>query len=519
MLPSNLLITRKYRDRIYPVYAKLDGENLDVAALVIQTYENHVGRTKGELAETIKEIEDMGYDYRYVRGLSVLLDRRCQLESKASIDPVEVRREVFGIAHEAELPTTKDARSKILREVGLKLGIETKELEESLYADMEDNLLIMDFKAVEPETLIKEYNLGLTQTLLFYSTELIFTTQGNWQEIFRQIKWLGLIYTIQKHEETFQMRVDGPLSLFRLSRRYGTRIAKLLPAIIRSKEWNVRAKVLRHRAERRLLNLELNSEKHGEFIISSRLSRDKESYDSEVEEDFAHRFRALKTGWELVREPDPIPVNNHVMIPDFGFHKAGLKIYLEVMGFWTPQYLKGKIKKLEGVIDIDMIIAADKNLACQKLDEIGKRMNVVYYKRKIPLKPIIAYLKSKESHLASEQTKLLQSREIQIQDPVIEVKDLAKKLDVLEEAVRNILQEREIQGFKQLGDLLIKESKLAEIRDIIESRLDKGELSFDEASDIIRETGGKMPTSILNALGYKVEWEGIDPRLAKVQRK
>ncbi|MFX0069265.1 MAG: DUF790 family protein [Promethearchaeota archaeon] len=519
MLPSNLLITRKYRDKIYPVYAKPDKENLDVAELVIQTYRNHLGKTKGELVEAIKEIEDIGYDYRYVRGLSVLLDRRCQLESKASVDPVKARREVFGIAHEGELPTTADARNMILHKAALKLGIEIEELEKSLYADMEDNHLIMDFEPVDPESLIKEYNLGLTQTLLFNSTELIFTTQGNWQEIFRQIKWLGLIYTIKKHKETFQMRVDGPLSLFKLSRRYGTRMAKLLPAIIKSREWDVKAKVLRHRAERTLLNLELNSKDHGGYIMSSKSFRDSESYDSQVEEDFARRFKALKTGWKLVREPDPIPLNNHVMIPDFGFHKAGLKVYLEVMGFWTPEYLKGKIKKLERVTDIDLIIAADKNLSCQKLDEVGKKMNVIYYKGKVPLQPIMSYLKSKESHLASEQTKVLRLKGIKIQDPVIEVRELAKKLDVLEEAVRNVLQEQQVQGYRQLGDLLIKKSKLTEIGNIIERRLGKGELSFSEASDIIQDIGGKMPTAILSALGYKVEWEGIDPRSARVQRK
>ncbi|MFX1487178.1 MAG: DUF790 family protein, partial [Promethearchaeota archaeon] len=456
MLPSSLLITRRYRDKIYPVYARPNKENLDISNLVIRTYENHTGKTKGELNETIKEIEDLGYDYRYVRGLSVLLDRRCHFESRASIDPVEVRREVFGIAHQGELPVTEDARTAILRKAALKLGIGTEDLEESLYADMEDNLLLAEFTPMDPVALIKMFNISLTQTLLFYSTELVFTTKGGWQEIFRQIKWLGLIHSIRKDEGIFQVKVDGPLSLFRLNRRYGTRLARLLPTIIKGKEWEVRAKILRHRAERRLLNLELSNEKHGEFVAWPESLRETESYDSQVEEDFANRFRALGTGWKLVREPDPIPVNNHVMIPDFSFHKAGMKIYLEVMGFWTPQYLRQKIKKLEKLENIDIIIAADKNLACQKLEEVGKRMNIIYYKRRVPLKPITSYLKRKEDHLSAEQTEVLLSKGIQIQAPVIEVKELASKLGVLEEAVRKTLQEQQVKGYMQLGDMLIK---------------------------------------------------------------
>ncbi len=64
-----------------------------------------------------------------------------------------------------------------------------------------------------------------------------------------------------------------------------------------------------------------------------------EVYDSRVEQDFAYRFKALHTGWTVTREPEPLPVGNRVMIPDFALQKGGLKVYLEVMGFWTPRYL------------------------------------------------------------------------------------------------------------------------------------------------------------------------------------
>ncbi len=476
-----------------------------------------MGRRKGELNEAVEGLEELGYDYRYVRGLSALLDRRCQLESMVAIDPVKVRRQVFQIAHQGGLPITLEARQVVLHQAASGLGITVEELEASLYGDLEDELILKGFEDVEPEALVKQYNLSLTQTLLFYSTELTFTALGNWQRIFRQIKWLGLIYIIWRSNGGYQVRVDGPTSLFKLHRRYGTSLAKLLPTIIQSREWNVKAKILRRRGERRLLNLELDSQKHGQYMEA--LEAPEEIYDSLVEQDFANRFKALDTGWKLTREPEPIPVGRQVMIPDFGFQKAGLRVYMEVVGFWTPQYLEEKVKKLRLVGNLDMIVAADRSLACQKLDRIGERLNVIYYQRRVPIRPVLAHLKAKEERLVKEQTRRLQAEALIIQGPIVEARELAESLGVLEEAVKEILREREFPGYTRLGDMLIKETKLKEIHERLEKRLEEGELSLMEASRIIEDAGGRRPTSILDALGYGIEWHGIDPKSAKIRRK
>ena len=61
--------------------------------------------------------------------------------------------------------------------------------------------------------------------------------------------------------------------------------------------------------------------------------------------------------------------------------------------------------------------------------------------------------------------------------------------------------------------------ELEEIQERLESRLVGGELGLAEASRIIEDTGGRKPTSILQALGYRIEWHGIDFRSAKIHKK
>jgi predicted nuclease of restriction endonuclease-like RecB superfamily len=516
LLPSSLLRTRKWRDKITPVYIEVTAENLSVAQLLIQTYIDHLEKRKFELNAALGGLEDLGYDYRYIRGLSLLLDRKCVLESKATLDPIKIRKLIFKKSHTLGFPTTPEARHTVLHQSASELGITINTLEKTLYSDLEEELILKDIEPITPEALLRWYNLSLTQTLFFSSTELLFTVTGNWQRIFRQIKWLGLIYTIWKRTETYEVRVDGPLSLFKLNRRYGTRLAKLFPSILQSPNWRIKAKILRRRGERRLLNLELDSQKHDKYFEAIGIPEEEPIYDSLIEQEFAHHFNLLDTGWTLTREPEPIPVGRQIMLPDFLFKKGSLKVYLEVVGFWTPQYLQTKLKKLELVKGIDLIVAVDKTLACQKLERLREKFHIVYYHKTISLKPILQHLHEKEDLLVKTQIKFLRASPLSIQKSVVDTKELAERLGVFEDAVREILKERKIFGYVRLGDMLIQQSTLTKIKKRLDAHLAERELSFAEASQLINNIGGLNPAAILDTLGFKIEWHGIDPRSAQV---
>jgi len=67
--------------------------------------------------------------------------------------------------------------------------------------------------------------------------------------------------------------------------------------------------------------------------------------------------------------------------------------------------------------------------------------------------------------------------------------------------------------------MLVKKTKLKEIQEKIENRLNSGELNLVEASRIVENAGGRRTTNILDALGYTIEWHGIDPHSTKIRRK
>jgi hypothetical protein len=100
-------------------------------------------------------------------------------------------------------------------------------------------------------------------------------------------------------------------------------------------------------------------------------------FDSYVEERFARSFGAAGTRWRLRRKPEPFLVGRHVMIPDFSFEKNSMKAYLEVVGFWTEEYLAKKVQKLKEAHASNMIVAVDKTLGCSRFK--GLRMEVIFY--------------------------------------------------------------------------------------------------------------------------------------------
>ena len=516
MLPSELLTVWKRKGNIWPRYARATEDSLQVANSLIKAYQDHVGQKKSVLKAFANELEDEGYEYRFVRGLACLLDRKSTFRCKDRIDPVELRRRIFQSTRELGLATTPEKRKKIVAAVAQELKVTSDTVEEFLYADLDSELILEEFEPPAPEELLKEYNLSLTQTLLFDSTELNFTASGNWQRIFYAVKRLGLIYDVQK-DGRFWMKIDGPASLFKLTRRYGTATAKLLPTIIANQKWTVEAKIL-WRYTNEICNFKLESWKHRSMFKSSQ--EPKVSFDSAVEQNFAEQFQCLKTGWQLKREPEPVPAGKQVIIPDFSLEKQGVRVYLEIVGFWTAEYLLRKMEKLKKV-DVNMLVAVNEKLACQKLDRLEKeaQLNIIYYHDKIPLAPVLRYLEGAFQNVQTAQTDLLKSLRVVFTEPVVDYGEFAARIGVSTEAVKEALAEKQPEGYTAMSDSLVRRDKLEQIRNKIEEQLNPtGRLPLSEAIRIVESEGVADAAKSLEALGYRINWHGINAEKAEVAK-
>jgi predicted nuclease of restriction endonuclease-like RecB superfamily len=489
---------------------------LEVAGSLIEVYKSSMGKKKSFVKEFVDEIEQKGYDYRFVRGLSLLLDRRSRFKCGDKIDSIDLRRRIFQAAAKLGLPTTLGQRKLIIEAVAQELKVTGETVEEFLYADLDTELILEAFEPLQPIELLQEYNLSLTQTLLFDSTEVIFTSSSNWQKIFYSVKRLGLIYEAYQ-DRGFWVKVDGPASLFKLTRRYGTAIAKLLPVIVASSGWTVEAKIL-WKYTNEICSFRIESWKHGALLRKPLLST--MTFDSSVEEDFASRFQAFSSGWVLKREPEPVLAGKQVLVPDFSLEKEGIKVYLEIVGFWTVEYLLRKMEKLKKV-DVEMLVLVNENLACEKLTSLEKhgRLNIIYYQDKISLAPILRYLEEAFREVKARQTGFVKDLQVVFTEPVVDYEEFAGRIGVSAEAVKAALIEKQPQGYVAMRDELVRNDVLERVRKGIEEHIDqKGQLCYSDAVKTVEAVGVKDATTILEMLGYKIVWRGISGERAEVVR-
>ena len=71
-------------------------------------------------------------------------------------------------------------------------------------------------------------------------------------------------------------------------------------------------------------------------------------FDSSVEEKFSKEWgEQPRNNWRLERETEILHRGQTVFFPDFVFiHQDGTRAMLEIVGFWTPEYLAYKAKVL-----------------------------------------------------------------------------------------------------------------------------------------------------------------------------
>jgi predicted nuclease of restriction endonuclease-like RecB superfamily len=84
-----------------------------------------------------------------------------------------------------------------------------------------------------------------------------------------------------------------------------------------------------------------------------------EEFDSSIEARFAADWNAARPGgWTMHREGDVLYRGQRTFVPDFAFqHESGARALLEIVGFWTPEYLRAKRETLRMFADVPILLA------------------------------------------------------------------------------------------------------------------------------------------------------------------
>ena len=399
MLTSDLVRTRSRGPYIMPLYVNVtDEQSIRLADDLVRIVADHKGKTRRELDEALDRYEGDSPDFKLMRGLAKLLaDDCCEFEVSTVADPPELRREVFTLARENH-PLVREAdllypvtKKDVLEQVALKYQTSIERIEESLYADAIQNQRMSVFNPPTANWLLNRYNVALAQAMLYRCRSMRLSVHRNlpvrYKQLFKFIKFFRLIHSITGDLDAgYEVVLDGPVSMFRLSTKYGLHMARFLPALLLCTRWKMEAEVVRTDGRNQIFVLD---ESHR--LVSH--YRDQTVYDSLLEQTFAERFEKANTEWQLERETEIINLKDTVLIPDFAFrHPDGRTAILEIIGFWHPDYLRRKLDKLRRAQRSDLIVAVNSTLNVTKDDFRDIPSSVFFFKDKIKPEDVIERL-------------------------------------------------------------------------------------------------------------------------------
>src|SRR5215213_5398 len=385
MLTSDLAVSFRRGDKIYPFLINTGNAGIQRdAAGLIEIFEAFVGSTRGEIERELEEFIGTGTDYKILRGLIKLLSDRAEFETSAPAEPVEIRRKVFLEARKSH-PVFPDSeqKDKVLEKAAEEFQSDKSSIIANLYADLPAQQQLTSFDSIAPEDLLDLYNLAQAQALLYRCIEMKIRVMPsdltNYRAIFGWIKHFGLIHSISGNAANgYEITLTGAASLFHRSQKYGIQMSVFLPALLLCNNWRLRAEIAQKKG--RNLFFELTSEQTE--IVSNRF--DETPYENPDIQKLHKNWEKLARDWRLEENREVIDLGKTAFVPDLVLISPSKeKIFLDILGFWTPKSLEKRLEEFASANFRKFIIAASQELRGSREEFLKESPNLIFYKSKI----------------------------------------------------------------------------------------------------------------------------------------
>ena len=343
--------------------------------VLLEEHERFVGRTHRELEARLREplpCESPVVKVRLAAHVLARLQGRHRI--RAPVAPRRARAVLFEAAAREQAPS-----SAVQISAAAAFGVTAQELADSLFADLPGERLIGPIGApMSPHELALRVNLVLVQSLLWHAARVRIYVHGHTRALIRHARLRGLICSVTDRGGTDDVCIDlsGPLALFRRTRLYGRALGEIVPLLSWCGRFRLYAECV---LDGRPAKLQLRT---GDPLFPGTAPR---PYDSRLEERFAQEFRKLAPDWDVVREPEPINAAATQVFPDFALlHRANpaRRWLLEIVGFWTPEYVARKLARYRSARLPNLILCIDEERNCASAD-LPPNARVLRFRRRV----------------------------------------------------------------------------------------------------------------------------------------
>ncbi len=290
-----------------------------------------------------------------------------------------LRERVFALAQQARDAGTF-ARERVLAEAAA--------TEDVLYLDLPSERPLVLGTLPEVPDLAQATNQALARAILARSAEIRIDVAGGTRAVLRQIALRRLLCVVRPGADGGAVvDVSGPFALFRRTTLYGRALGSLIPVLRGADRFTLVARCMLAGKE---TPVRLCS---GDPIFPPGPAMRRA--DSRLEERFAADFARLAPDWDLTREPEPVAIDGTWIFPDFGIrHRRDRdrRWLLEVVGFWTPEYLSAKLDRLRRAGRGDLLVCIDADLGCGEA-ELADLPHVLQFRKRVDVAAVLEIIR------------------------------------------------------------------------------------------------------------------------------
>lgn len=362
------------------------------ASRMLAVYRSGSGMTRRELHRSVSNIlaDEPDCPRQRIAAFCKILDDASEFDADRKGSAAALRLQVFSRAA-AMHPLVTEAdqifertEHETKRLIANELNRPWDEIDAALYTDVIDRQPMIRFDGIaSPEALLSRYNLAQLQACLYKAQRMTVHAATDFAAIIRYAKLARLLVDTRKSAaDVYRIDLSGPASVLHETRRYGVNFARFVSALVSCSGWEMRATVMTPWGRTAELRIS-HSDGFRSHIAAP------PAFDSEVEEALAKKWGESRNGWRLKRDAGILQHGQVTFVPDFLLkHDDGREAFLEIVGFWTPEYLDAKRKTIARFADRKILLAIPRRVAKTEVSGPG----FILYKTRISPESVVELL-------------------------------------------------------------------------------------------------------------------------------
>ena len=363
MLTKDLLRYKVKKNQIIPSFISVDEISfLHFAEQLIEIFSDNVDRTRETLLESSKAlIESQSHDMNLMKGLEKILLDRTEFDTALNEELQNFRHELFLYTSQLLSTTAFESQEQYFKSIEQQFTTSTKNLALRLYQDLPAHQQILAFKTITPEHLLHRYNCALVQSLLLRSEQLevhLITTDSTLiRQLFKYLRFHQLLCEVKKTQEGYTLFIDGPMSMFMQTQKYGLNLANFFPAILHQPQWKIMAQIQLSKSKNYQFHLDQSCQ------IRSHYHRFL-AYTPESIRWFSESLEKSKLEWkaEIAEDFIALPGEDYCF-PDYVIsHPSGASIPLELYHAWHSSSLEHRVHQLSTMTKPVLLLGVHQSL-------------------------------------------------------------------------------------------------------------------------------------------------------------